>query len=171
MCSPVQESYGNKRLPHLKQKAKIRYLSNKTKCNKKTKKPSFFTLALLNYEKKNIRGLAGPEKRGHFANWNINKFVLQNCFSLNTLIHFWSCFNKRVKKAISKTRNTGTENRMRGIFTRIPENLLDDSRECYNFKIPRNFLEDSGKCYWRFRRFRGILKIPEYGLDDFREYY
>ena len=39
--NPVQESYGNKRLPHLKQKAKIQYLSNKTKCNKKTKKPYF----------------------------------------------------------------------------------------------------------------------------------
>ena len=138
---------------------------------KTQKKPFIFYFSTFKLWKKKHKGTCWSWKWGHFANWNIGKFVLQNCFSLNTLIHFWSCFNKRVKKAISKTRNAGTENRMRGIFTRIPENLLDDSRECYHFKIPRNFLEDSGKCYWRFRRFRGKLKIPEYGLDDFREYY
>ena len=174
LCNPVQESYGNKRLPHLKQKTKNRYLANKAKCDKTPpKKRSFFTSALLNFEKKTERA-RWSWKRAHFANWIIGKFLLQNCFSLNTLdtlIHLWSCFNKRVKKAIYKTRNTETENRMRGMFTKILGNLLEDSGECYQFKIPRNFWEDSGKCYWRFRGFRGILKIPEYGLDDFREHH
>ena len=30
----------------------------------------------------------------------------------------------------------------RGIFTRIPGNLLDDSGECYCFNIPGNVPED-----------------------------
>ena len=50
-------------------------------------------------------------------------------------------------KAIYKTRNTGTGNGMRGMFTRIPGNLLEDSGECYYF--PGNVQEDSehsGEC-------------------------
>ena len=48
--------------------------------------------------------------------------------------------------------NTGTGNGMRGmretrgIFTRIPGNLLEDSRECYYFNIPGNVPEDFGEC-------------------------
>ena len=45
----------------------------------------------------------------------------------------------------------------RGMFTRIPGNLLEDSGECYYFKIPRNVKEvpgnvqeDSGECSIRF---------------------
>ena len=54
--------------------------------------------------------------------------------------------------AIYKTRNTGTGNGMRGMqgtrgmFTRIPGNLLEDSGECYYFNIPGNVPEDSGEC-------------------------
>ena len=52
--------------------------------------------------------------------------------------------------AIYKTRNTGTGNEMRGMrgtrgmFTRIPGNLLEDSGECYYFNIPENVPKDSG---------------------------
>ena len=63
--------------------------------------------------------------------------------------------------AIHKTRNTGMGNGMqgtRGMFTRIPGNLLEDSRECFHFSIPGNVREDSGECS---SRFRGIVKkIP-----------
>ena len=57
-----------------------------------------------------------------------------------------------VRWAIYKTRNTGTGNGMRGMqgtrgmFTRIPGNLLEDSGECYHFNIPGNVPEDSGEC-------------------------
>ena len=65
----------------------------------------------------------------------------------------------------------------RGMFTRIPGNLLEDSGECYYFNIPGNVPKDSGECSNRFRemfeefpgnaredsgecsrRFRGMLK-------------
>ena len=66
--------------------------------------------------------------------------------------------------AIYKTRNTGTGNGMRGMrgtrgmFTRIPGNLLEDSRKCYYFNIPGNVPKDSGECS---KRFRGMFKnIP-----------
>ena len=63
--------------------------------------------------------------------------------------------------AIYKTRNTGTGNGMRGtrgMFTKIPGNLLEDSGECYYFNIPGNVEEDSGECS---RTFRGMFKkIP-----------
>ena len=39
----------------------------------------------------------------------------------------------------------------RGMFTRIPGNLLQDSGECYYFNIPGNVEEDSGECSERFR--------------------
>ena len=39
----------------------------------------------------------------------------------------------------------------RGMFTRIPGNLLEDSGECYYFNIPGNVEEDSGECSERFR--------------------
>ena len=48
------------------------------------------------------------------------------------------------KQAIYKTRNTGTGKGMpgmrgtRGMFTRIPGNLLEDSGECHNFNIRGN---------------------------------
>ena len=69
-----------------------------------------------------------------------------------------------LQRAIYKTRNTGTGNGMqgmrgtRGMFTRIPGNLLEDSGECYYFNIPGNVPEDSRECW---RRFRGMFKrIP-----------
>ena len=43
---------------------------------------------------------------------------------------------------------------MRGMFTRIPGNLLEDSGECCYFIIRGNDEEDSGKCS---RRFRGMF--------------
>ena len=48
--------------------------------------------------------------------------------------------------AILKTKNTGTGNGMRGMFTMIPENLLEGSGECSYFRIPENAREDSGEC-------------------------
>ena len=80
-------------------------------------------------------------------------------------------------RAIYKTRNTGTGNGMRGMrrtqgmFTRIPGNFLEDSRECYYFNIPRNVEEDSGnvpedssECS---REFRGMFeKIPRNFQED-----
>ena len=94
--------------------------------------------------------------------------------------------------AIYKTRNTGTGNGMwgmrekRGMFSRIPGNLLEDSEEYYYFNIPRNDQEDSGKSSRGFRgmfekipgnvnknsgkcsrRFRGMfVKIPENVQED-----
>ena len=68
------------------------------------------------------------------------------------------------ERAIYKTRNTGTGNGMRGMrgtrgmFTRIPGNLSEDSGKCYYFNIPGNVEEDSGECS---RRFRGMFEeIP-----------
>ena len=46
----------------------------------------------------------------------------------------------------------------RRMFTRIPGNLLEDSRECSYFSIPGNPQEDSGECSRRFRRM--LLNIP-----------
>ena len=67
-------------------------------------------------------------------------------------------------KAIYKTRNTGTGNRMRGMqgtrgmSTKIPGNLLEDSGECSHFSIPGNVIKNSEKFS---RRFWGmLLKIP-----------
>ena len=46
----------------------------------------------------------------------------------------------------------------RGMFTKIPENLFEDSEECCYFIIPGNVEEYSGECS---KRFRGIFKeIP-----------
>ena len=94
--------------------------------------------------------------------------------------------------AIYKTRNAGMGNRMRGtektreMFTRIPGNFLENSRESSDFRIPENARKDSGECSRRIqgwfqeiswnvikdsekcsRRFRGILlkilgNVPEY---------
>ena len=64
-------------------------------------------------------------------------------------------------KAIYKTRNTGTGNimrGMRGMFTRISGNLLEDSGERYYFNFPGNVEEYSGECSKRFRRM--LVKIP-----------
>ena len=73
-------------------------------------------------------------------------------------------------KAIYKTRNTGTGNGMRGtrgMFTRIPGNLLEDSGECYYFNIPGNVEEDSGECS---ERFRGTFEeIPGNVPEDYGE--
>ena len=76
--------------------------------------------------------------------------------------------------AIYKTRNTGTGNGMRGMrvtrgmFTRIPGNLLEDYGECYHFKIPGNVEEDSREC---LRTFRGMLKnIPGNVKEDSGKY-
>ena len=76
---------------------------------------------------------------------------LKLCFTL-----FWRY--SQGKTAICKTRNTGMGNgmrRTRGMFTRIPRNLLEDSGESSHFSIPENAREDSGECS---RRFRGIFK-------------
>ena len=57
----------------------------------------------------------------------------------------WNIFIK--PWAIYKTRNTGMGNGMRGMrgmFTRIPGNLLEDFGECSHFSIPGNVREDSG---------------------------
>ena len=54
--------------------------------------------------------------------------------------------------------NTGTGNGMRGMFTRIAGNLLEDSGECHYFNIPGNVPEDFGEYS---RGFRGMFKkIP-----------
>ena len=67
----------------------------------------------------------------------------------------------------------------RGMFTRIPGNLLEDSGECYYFNIPRNVTkemfkkitgnvqEDSGECLKRF--WRMFKKIPGNAQEDFGE--
>ena len=72
--------------------------------------------------------------------------------------------NYYVLYGIYKTRNTGTGSGMRrmrvtrGMFTRIPGNLLEESGECCNFNILGNVEEDSGESW---RRFWGMLKkIP-----------
>ena len=74
--------------------------------------------------------------------------------------------------AIYKTRNVGTGNSMRGMFTRILGNLLGDYGKCYHFNISVKVREDLSQCSKRFRecsrRFRGsfrnipgmLLKIP-----------
>ena len=74
------------------------------------------------------------------------------------------------RTAVYRTRNTGTGNGMRGMretrgmFIRIPVNLLEDSGECCYFIILGNVEEDSGKCY---RRFRGMFeKIPGNVSED-----
>ena len=52
----------------------------------------------------------------------------------------------------------------RGMFTRIPRNLLEHSGECYFFNIPGNVEEDSGECS---KRSRGMLKkIPGNAQED-----
>ena len=71
--------------------------------------------------------------------------------------------------AFYKTRNTGTGNGRqemqgtRGMFTRIPGNLLEDSGKCSHFSILRNVIKDSGEWHERFREctrgFRGMLSI------------
>ena len=72
-------------------------------------------------------------------------------FDIPLSIYF---FTKKhsLKTAIYKTRNTGMGNGMRGMrgtrgmFTKIPGNLLEDSGECYYFNIPGNVQEHSGEC-------------------------
>ena len=68
--------------------------------------------------------------------------------------------------AIYKTRNTGTGNGMRGtrgMFTKIPGNLLEDFRGMFK-KIPGNVSKDSGEYS---RRFRGMFeKIPGNVQED-----
>ena len=57
----------------------------------------------------------------------------------------------------------------RGMFTKIPGNLFEDSGECSHFSIPGNVQEDSGGCS---RRFRGmLLKIPGKVIKDSGECY
>ena len=60
------------------------------------------------------------------------------------------------KKAIDKTRNTETGNKMRGMldtrgmFTRTPVNLLEDSGEWYHFRILR-IVEGFRECPRKFQ--------------------
>ena len=57
--------------------------------------------------------------------------------------------------------------RTRGMFTRIPENLLEDSGECYYYNIAGYVEEDSRECW---RRSRGMLrKIPGNVEEDSEE--
>ena len=46
----------------------------------------------------------------------------------------------------------------RGMFTRIPGNLLEDSGEWSHISIPENARKDPGECSIRFRGM--LLKIP-----------
>ena len=56
---------------------------------------------------------------------------------------------------------------MRGMFTRIPGNLLEDSGECYYFNIPGYVEEYAGEC---LKRFRGMFEeIPGNVSKDSRE--
>ena len=95
---------------------------------------------------------------------NLQK-LSRTCLHILFLLNTWYFFLLSEKKingfyvlctfveAIYKTRNTGTGNRMRGMqgtrgmFTRIPGNLLEDSGECSHFSIPGNIREDSRECY------------------------
>ena len=57
--------------------------------------------------------------------------------------------------------------RTRGMFTMIPENLLEDSGECYYYNIAGYVEEDSRECW---RRSRGMLrKIPGNVEEDSEE--
>ena len=77
--------------------------------------------------------------------------------------------------AINKTRNTGTGNGMwgmrgtRGMFTRIPGNVVMLLFQGMLKKIPGNVRKDSGECS---KGFRGMLeKIPGYVQKDSGEYW
>ena len=71
--------------------------------------------------------------------------------------------------AIYKTRNTGTGNGTRGMFTRIPGNVLILAFRGIFEKIPGNVIKDSGECS---RRFRGmLLMIPGNAREDSGECY
>ena len=53
---------------------------------------------------------------------------------------------------------------MQGMFTRIPGNILEDSKEYYHFSIPGNAQEDFGECS---REFWGMFeKIPGNVQED-----
>ena len=55
----------------------------------------------------------------------------------------------------------------RGMFVRIPGNLLEDSGKCYYSNIPGNVPKDSGECSKRFRRM--FKKIPGKAQENFGE--
>ena len=59
-------------------------------------------------------------------------------------------------------------NGMRGMVTRIPGNLLEDSGESSHFSIPGNAQEDSGECSRNFRVM--FQKIPGNNREDSGEY-
>ena len=102
---------------------------------------------------------------------NVEKLITQlQIIGFKNNIRCILLYCSHIFRAIYKTRNTGTGNGIRGMretrgmFTRIPGNLLEDSGECYYFNIPGNAEEDSGEC---FRRFRGMIeKIPGNVPDD-----
>ena len=96
-----------------------------------------------------------------FCNVN-NIWIFHVCFYAKKANITFTCINLPLfLLAIYKTRNTRTGNGMRGtrgMFTRVPGNLLEDSGECYYFNIPGTVEEDSGECS---RWFRGMFKkIP-----------
>ena len=73
-------------------------------------------------------------------------------------------YESYLQMAIYKTRNTGTGNGMRGLrrtrgmFTRIPGNVIILTFRGMFPKIPGNVRRDSGECS---KRFRGMFqKIP-----------
>ena len=96
--------------------------------------------------------------------WKVNEICLRRIFpktDLETNI-------LNLEKAIYKTSNTGMGNRMRGMqgtrgmFTRIPGNILEDSGEYSHFSIPGNAQKDSGQCS---RRFQGMFKKILWNLN------
>ena len=101
--------------------------------------------------------------------WFINRYIFNSIKETNWLINEGLCV---LLLAIYKIRNTGMGNGMRGtrgMFTRIPGNLLEDSGECSHFSIAGNAQEDSRECS---RRFRGmLLKIPRNAREDSGECY
>ena len=116
--------------------------------------------------------------------WDINSYfkrllqIVTNIYRkmrqvLKRTLGIIKCKKSLLRRAIYKTRNTGTGNGMRGMretwemFTWIPGNLLEDSGECYHFNIPGNVPEDSGECW---RRFREIFnRVPGNVREDLGE--
>ena len=105
---------------------------------------------------------------------NVEKLITQlQIIDFKNNIRCILLYCSHIFRAIYKTRNTGTGNGIRGMretrgmFTRFPGNLLEDSGESYYFNIPGNVEEDSGECSTRFR---GVFpKIPGNDRKDSRE--
>ena len=86
--------------------------------------------------------------------WEEKQWQLINRFLCKKIFLFYDArIEITCKKAIYKTRNTGMGNGMRGMqgtrgmFTRIPGNLLILAFRGMLTKIPGNVQEDSGECH------------------------